>query len=160
MSLATAISKAWQPRNQREKQLLTFTGALVISVVGWLLLIDPALRGRAYWQQELPAMKEAISQMRYLSTEIGKLPVKTHGSGVGLSRQALEASLSDKGIKADTLEITDSHVNAHFVDISFASFTELLKQWQISSQLMVEEITVTARDRIDRVDVRVSLKRV
>jgi len=31
---------------------------------------------------------------------------------------------------------------------------------QITSQLVVDEVTITARDRIDRVDVRVSLKRV
>ena len=117
MTIATSIVKTWQLRNQREKQLLTIAAALLISWLGWVLLVNPALRGRAHWQRELPGMQSE-------------------------------------------LEITENHVNARFIDISFASFAELLQQWQITSQLVVDEVTITARDRIDRVDVLVSLKRV
>ena len=160
MTIAASIAKMWQVRNQREKQLLTIAAALLISFLGWVLLVNPALRGRAQWQRELPGMQSELAQMRSLLTEMAKLPAHSKESRLALSRQTLESSLTEKGLKAEQLEITANHVNARFIDISFASFAELLQQWQITSQLFVDEVTITARDRIDRVDVRVSLKRV
>jgi general secretion pathway protein M len=105
-------------------------------------------------------MQSELAQMRSLLTEMAKLPAHSKESRLALSRQTLESSLTEKGLKAEQLEITANQVNARFIDISFASFADLLQQWQITSQLVVDEVTITARDRIDRVDVRVSLKRV
>ena len=159
MTIATSIAKAWQVRNQREKQGLTLAAAVVISWLGWVLLVNPALRGRAHWQRELPTMQNELSQMRSLLKDISKLPPHSKDSSLPVSRQTLESSLNEKGLRAENLEILDGHVKVRFIDISFSSFAELLQQWQITSQLVVEEVTVTARDRIDRVDVSVSLKR-
>lgn len=159
MTIATSIVKAWQVRNQREKQGLTLAAAVLISWLGWVLLVNPALRGRAHWQRELPTMQNELSQMRSLLKDIGKLPPPSKEASLPVSRQTLESSLTEKGLRAENLEIADGHVKARFIDISFSSFAELLQQWQIASQLVVEEVTVTARDRIDRVDVSVSLKR-
>jgi len=159
MTITAAITKAWQVRNQREKQGLTLAAAILISWLGWVLLVNPALRGRAHWQRELPTMQNELAQMRSLLTDIGKQPELSKASRVELSRQALESSLNEKGLRAENLQIVDGHVKARFIDISFSAFAELLQQWQIASRLVVEEVTVTARDRIDRVDVSVSLKR-
>ena len=159
MTIATSIAKVWKVRNQREKQGLTLAAAVVISWLGWVLLVNPALRGRAHWQRELPTMQNELSQMRSLLKDISKLPPHSKDSLLPVSRQTLESSLNEKGLRAENLEIVDGRVKARFIDISFSSFAELLQQWQITSQLVVEEVTVTARDRIDRVDVSVSLKR-
>ena len=159
MTIATSIAKAWQVRNQREKQGLTLAAAVLISWLGWVLLVNPALRGRAHWQRELPTMQNELSQMHSLLKDIGKLPPDSKKSSLPVLRQTLESSLTEKGLRAESLEIADGRVKARFVDISFSSFAELLQQWQIASQLVVEEVTVTARDRIARVDVSVSFKR-
>lgn len=158
MTIATSLATAWGARNQREKLLLALVALLLAGLLVWLGLINPALRGRAYWQHQLTAMQSDLSHMRYLMTEISKLPVRTKASLSAVSRQQLESNLNDKGLQAENLEIADNHVKARFIDISFASFTELLHQWQTTSQLIVEDITVTARDRIDRVDAHVILK--
>ncbi len=158
MTIANSLASAWGARNQREKLLLAMMAVLITGLLGWLVLINPALHGRAYWQRQLVVMQDNLSHMRYLMTEISKLPVRTKASLSTVSRQQLESNLNDKGLQADNLEIADNHVKARFIDISFASFTELLHQWQTTSQLIVEDITVTARDRIDRVDAHVTLK--
>jgi general secretion pathway protein M len=103
-------------------------------------------------------MHNQLSQMHSLVKDISKLPPHRKESSLPISRQIVESSLNEKGLKADNLDIADGHVKARFIDISFSSFVELLQQWQITSQLVVEEVTVTARDRIDRVDISVSLK--
>lgn len=158
MTLLNSFAMVWEARNQREKLLLAFVAVLLAVLLGWLVFINPALHGRAYWQRQLVVMQDDLSHMRYLMTEIGKLPVRTKSSLSVVSREKLESNLSDKGLQADNLEIADNHVKARFIDISFASFTELLHQWHTTSQLVVEDITVTARDRIDRVDAHVILK--
>ena len=73
MTIAKSIAKTWQVRNQREKQLLTIAAALLISWLGWVLLVNPALRGRAHWQRELPGIQSELAQMRSLLTEMAKL---------------------------------------------------------------------------------------
>lgn len=158
MTITNSLAAAWAERNQREKLLLAMAAALLIVLLGWFVLINPALHGRAYWKRQLVVMQGDLSHMRYLMTEISQLPVRTKSSRSLVSRQQLESNLNDKGLQADNLEIADTHVTAQFIDISFASFTELLHQWQTTSQLVVEDITVTARDRIDRVDAHVILK--
>lgn len=158
MTITNSLAAAWAERNQREKLLLAMAAALLIVLLGWFVLINPALHGRAYWKRQLVVMQGDLSHMRYLMTEISQLPVRTKSSRSLVSRQQLESNLNDKGLQADNLEIADTHVTARFIDISFASFTELLHQWQTTSQLVVEDITVTARDRIDRVDAHVILK--
>lgn len=158
MTITNSLAAAWAERNQREKLMLSIAAALLIVLLGWFVLINPALHGRAYWKRQLVVMQGDLSHMRYLMTEISQLPVRTKSSRSLVSRQQLESNLNDKGLQADNLEIADTHVTARFIDISFASFTELLHQWQTTSQLVVEDITVTARDRIDRVDAHVILK--
>ncbi|MFN5447045.1 MAG: type II secretion system protein GspM [bacterium] len=158
MTPLNSLRTVWEARNQREKLLLALMAVLLAFLLGWLVFINPALHGRAYWHHQLVVMQDDLSHMRYLMAEINQLPVRAKASLSAVSRQQLESNLRDKGLQADTLEIADYHVNARFIDISFASFTELLHQWQTTSQLVVEDITVTARDRIDRIDAHVILK--
>lgn len=158
MTIASSLATAWGARNQREKLLLALVALLLAGLLGWLGLINPALHGRAYWQRQLVVMQGDLSHMRYLMTEISKLPVRAKAPLSAVSLQQLESNLNDKGLQSENLEIADNRVKARFIDMSFASFTELLHQWQTTSQLIVEDITVTARDRIERVDAHVTLK--
>ena len=116
MTIATSIAKVWQARNQREKQGLTLAAAVLISWLGWVLLVNPALRGRAHWQRELPTMQNELSQMRSLLKDIGKLPPPSKEASLPVSRQTLESSLTEKGLRAENLEIADGHVKARFID--------------------------------------------
>ena len=55
--------------------------------------------------------------------------------------------------------MTDSTVTLNFSDTSFSALTEWLQQAQREQQLSVTEATVTARERLDRVDATLSLQR-
>jgi type II secretory pathway component PulM len=88
-----------------------------------------------------------------------KLPASAAIAPVELSRAAIERSLDDKGLKAQDLNISDDRVTARFTDVSFAALSEWLQQWQSSSQFAVSDATVSARDRLGRVDARLTLQR-
>lgn len=159
MKRTTAFLHFWQQRNARERRMLA-AGLLVLLLLGvWLLLIDPAMQGRTRWHKDLPEMRNELAQMRVLSSEISKLPARTADTLPALSKQSIERSLNDKGLKAQSLNVTERGVSVDFSDIPFAALTEWLQQSQSSAQLVVTDASVSARERIGQVSARVTLQR-
>lgn len=149
----------WQARNDRERRILVTGAVLLLLIFSWLLLIDPALEARSRLRQEIPELRNQLSQMRALSVDMSKLPARTATAPVALSRAAIERTLNDKGLKAQNLSISEDKVTASFSDVSFAALTEWLQQRQSSSQLAVSDATVSARDRLGRVDARLTMQK-
>ena len=63
------------------------------------------------------------------------------------------------GLKPQSLNVSDALVSARFNDVSFSALTDWLQRAQRESRLVVSEASVSARERVDRVDAQVSLKR-
>ena len=158
-AFSAAFGRFWQARNDRERRILVIGAVLLLLIIFWLLLIDPTLEARSRLQQQIPALRHQLAQMRALSAEMDKLPASAAIAPVELSRAAIERSLDDKGLKAQDLNISDDRVTARFTDVSFAALSEWLQQWQSSSQFAVSDATVSARDRLGRVDARLTLQR-
>lgn len=153
------FSRFWSSRTDRERRILAAGVALLSLILLWLLLIDPALEARARWQKDLPELRNQLAQMRALSNEINSLPARPASAAAELSRPAIERSLNDKGLRPQSLTITDEKLTLSFTDVSFAMLTEWLQQWQSGAQLAVTDATVTARERLGRVDARLILQR-
>jgi type II secretory pathway component PulM len=47
----------------------------------------------------------------------------------------------------------------NFSDVPFSGLTDYLQKAQREQQLTIIQVTITARDRIDRVDAKISLQR-
>jgi len=65
----------------------------------------------------------------------------------------------DSGLKAEQITLTDGKFMLSFSDVPFSTLTEYLQKAQREQQLIVTEATMTARDRLDRVDAKLSLQR-
>ena len=157
----SSVGRFWRARNQRERRILALGMVLLLAVLLWLLLIEPALDARARWEKELPVMRNQLAQMRALANEISSLPARSSNAPAAeLSRQAVERSLTAKELKAQSLSVTGDGLSASFSDVSFSALTEWLQQWQSSAQLAVTDANVSARDRLGRVDARITLQRV
>ena len=65
----------------------------------------------------------------------------------------------DSGLKAQQITLTESTFTLSFSDVSFSALTEYLQKAQREQQWIVTDATMTARDRIDRVDAKLSLQR-
>lgn len=152
------ISAAWQSRTLRERRVLLMGAALLILLLIWSWLIDPALSTRKKMQQQLPELRAQSAQMQALAKEITGLPAAPPAAQP-VSRQALERLLTESGLKAEQITVADNMVTLNFSDASFSSLTEWLQKIQREQQLSVTEATVTARERLDRVDATLSLQR-
>ncbi len=153
-----AESRFWNERTPRERSILVAGGALLLLLLLWFVLVEPALEGRARWQKDLPALRADYAQMQALAQQAGDVPAPA-GAARPADLGAIERSLADAGLKPQSLNVSDELVRASFTDVSFSALTDWLQRAQRDSRLVVSEASVNARDRIDRVDASVSLRK-
>lgn len=151
-------SRFWNERTPRERGILVAGGALLLLLLLWFVLVEPALEGRARWQKDLPALRADYAQMQALAQQAGDVPAAA-GASRPADRSAIERSLNDAGLKPQSLNVGDELVRASFTDVSFSALTDWLQRAQRDARLVVSEASVNARDRIDRVDASVSLRK-
>ncbi len=152
------IASAWQGLMPRERRLLILGGVALAVLLSWWWVIDPAIKMRKKMQQQLPELRAQSMQMRMLAQEAATLPAAVSIAQF-LSRQEIERLLMDSGLKAEQVTLTDSTVILSFSDVPFSGLTDYLQKAQREQQLTVIQVTITARDRIDRVDAKISLQR-
>jgi len=153
----------WEARNARERSVLTIAGGLLLLLLVWLWLIDPALQGRKQLKKTLPALHAQLAQLQALTKEAAALPAAnsadTPSEGTpSLSRSLLESSLARKGIKAQTLEINGELVRMKLSGVSFATLIAWLGEIQAAAQLAVNDATVVALTQSDKVDASLNLR--
>lgn len=152
-----AVRRFWDSRSERERRILGVGTGLLLLLLCWLMLVEPALDGRAYWRQRLPALRAERAQMQALARQASDAPPAR--AAQPLDRPALERSLASAGLKPQSLNVADQLVRANFTDVSFTALAGWLLQSQRSAQLAVAEATVSARERVDRVDATLVLRR-
>lgn len=158
MSTRQRIVTAWQGLTLRERRLLMVGSASLTIFLCWWWLIDPAIKTRKKIQQQLPELHAQAMQMRTLAQEVTNLPAAAPVAQP-LSRQELERALLESGLKAEQITLNDSLFIVSFSDVPFSALSDYLQKVQREQQLIVKEATVTARERIDRVDAKLSLQR-
>lgn len=158
MTLATA-NRFWTERTSRERWILGVGSSLLLLVLCWLLLIDPALQGRARWKQALPALRADYAQMQSLAQQALAAPAPSATAPLPPDRAAMERSLAAHGLKAQSLNAGEGGVRIALTDVSFSALIDWVQQVQRDAQLVVTEADITARERIDRVDANLSLRR-
>ena len=158
MTLATA-NRFWTERTSRERWILGMGSSLLLLVLCWLLLIDPALQGRARWKQALPALRADYAQMQSLAQQALAAPAPSATAPLPPDRAAMERSLAAHGLKAQSLNAGEDGVRIALTDVSFSALIDWVQQVQRDAQLVVAEADITARERIDRVDANLSLRR-
>ncbi len=156
----------WQERSARERRVLAWGGALLFGVLLWLSGIEPALDGRERWRKDLPQLRADAAQVQALSQQLSAAPPPTAGatpSARTVDKAALEASLATQGLKAQSLNVQDAGgvliVRVNLDDVPFSALAEWLQQQQRTAQLSVSDASVPAREKPDRVDARLTLRR-
>ncbi len=158
----------WQQRSTRERRVLAFGGLLLALMLLWLLAIEPALEGRERWRAALPQLRADAAQAQALAQQLAAAPpAAAAGAAPAVDRATLEnqlnAALKAQGITPQSLDVQQAGdallVRVNFSDVSFSALTEWLQKQQRSAQLSVSDANVTARERLDRVDARLTLRR-
>lgn len=152
------VIAAWQQRTLRERRVLTIGAVLLMMILGWWGIIEPAISARKKMQQELPVLRAQSAQIQSLAKEVAELPPAAPAAQP-LSQQELTRLLTASGLKAQQITVAGSTVTLNFSDVSFSALTEWLQKVQREQQLFVTDASITARERLDRVDATLSLQR-
>ena len=151
-------SKFWRERTAREQRLLSAGSAVLLLIVLFLALIEPALEGRHAWQGALPQLRAERAQMQSFAEQLGSGASTAARESGPIDRATLERSLTDAGIKPASLELSNGLIRARWSDVSFSALNRWLLQMQREQALSVIEANISAGERIDRVDATVSLQ--
>ena len=159
------ISAFWQQRPPRERRVLAWGGMLLAIALLWLLGVEPALDGRERWRKDLPQLRADAAQVQALAQQLSSAPPRAVGPAAPptVDKGSLESGLAAQGLKPQSMSVQDAGgvllVRVSFDDVSFSALAEWLQQQQRAAQLSVSEASVTARERLDRVDARLTLRR-
>jgi len=151
-------SKLWRERSPREQRLLLAAISAVLLAVAFLGLVEPALDGRQYWRQALPLLRAEHAQMQSLAKQLTTNAPPASADARPVDRNSLEKSLNDAGIKPISLEVSNGLIRARWSDVSFNALNSWLLRMQREQSWSVIEASLSARERIDRVDASVSLR--
>ena len=91
-NLKQALANFWSERNKREQNMLVVAIAVVVLGLLYLLLIDPALSGRANLEKQLPALRQQAAEVQALSKEASSLGSKASATPSPMTRESIESS--------------------------------------------------------------------
>ena len=163
-SIRASFHSFWDARNARERSVLLIASGLVLLLLVWLWLIDPAVQGRAQLKKTLPAMHAQLAQLQALTKQAAALPARTDttkdatGDFAPVSRSMLESSLARKGLKPETLDVNGELVRLTLSGVSFAELIGWLADMHANAQLVVNDANVVALEQRDRVNATLSLR--
>lgn len=159
-ALAEAWARFWEARTAREKQLITWGGAVLAVVIGWSVLWSPAQEGRAQLRETLPTMQRQLAQMTAQANEARTLSAAAQGvapTGAAL-RDALAASLNDHGLPPAQVQVMGNAVQVQMKNASFPAWVAWLDDARKQFKVQVSEAHVTALKADGQVDLTASLQ--
>ena len=148
----------WQQRNGRERSLLMLAAGVIALALLYLLLLDPALAGRAKLQQQIPQLRQQVAEMSALSGQHTKLEAGLSQILDPVSREVLEKSLAARGIQTQNLSVSDDMVRLQITTVEYAQLMAWLVEMQKTAKLTVEEARLNALPESGQVNVNLTLK--
>jgi general secretion pathway protein M len=153
------LSAFWSARNARERMLLL--AAMIVIVLGlvYVLLIDPALTGRAQLSKNLPVLRQQVAELQVMSKEASGLSAKGATSVAPLSKESLEAGLLRTGLKPQNVTLTgDDIVRVQLASVPFAGVIAWLDEMQRTASLSPVEANVVALPEAGQVNATLTLR--
>lgn len=148
----------WSERNQRERTMLIIAIVVVVAGLFYVLLIDPAISGRQDLQKRLPALRQQAAELQAMAKEATALSGKTPPPAAPVTKESLEASLTRKGLKPQSVSLTGDLAKVQLSSASFANITEWLDEMQKTARLTVVEANVEALLQSDSVNATLTLR--
>lgn len=156
--LKQALLTFWSERNQRERTMLIIAIAVVVAALLYLLLINPAISGRRDLQKRLPALRQQAAELQAMAKETATLSSKTPPPAAAVTKESLEASLTRRGLKPQSVSLTGDLAKIQLSAASFANITAWLNEMQQTARLTVVEANVEALQQSDTVNATMTLR--
>lgn len=165
MKMAESISQArsralalWMARTDQERRTLSIGAAVLLVAFAYLILLAPALEGRASLRKQLPQLRQQAAQMRALADEARSLAAQPAPQVAPMSREALQASLTARGINPSSLAMTGDFAKLQLNNVSFANLMAWLDAQRRENRIMAQDASVTGLPVAGQVDASLTLR--
>jgi general secretion pathway protein M len=143
--ISTPANQYWAQRNQRERRLLGAAGALILVAVIYLLLLDPALSGRARLQKDLPALRQQAAELQSLTARAASLSGRlAERPAAPLSKEVVETALKIKGLTPQSVTLSGDMAKVQLSAVAFAGLLDWLDDAQKNTHWQVVDANVSA----------------
>ena len=164
MSFATTIAQyreranaLWLARTEQERRYLAVGGTVVLLALLYLLLVEPAVSGRAQLRRSLPQLRQQAAELQAMAQEANNLAHAPTAPVTPLTRDALTASLSGRGLTPQSLSMTGEYIKFQLNNVSFANLTAWLDEQRRANRVLVQDAVVTAQPTAGQVDANLTL---
>ena len=151
-------AKFWVLRDTRERIILSAASLLLVFVLIYLLLFDPALTGRDQLSKQLPVLRQQVAQLQSLSKQAATLAAKPAPLVSAITKEKIEASLARKGLKPQNLTLTGAFLKLQLAAVSFADTLDWLDEMQKTDLLSVVEANLVVQASPDTVNATITLR--
>lgn len=165
MSLATTIAQyreraatLWLARTEQERRFLAVGGGVVLLALLYLLLVDPAVEGRAQLRRSLPQLRQQAAELQAMAQEAGSLARAPTTQATPLTRESIDASLAGRGLKPQSLSVTGEFIKIQLNNVAFANLTAWLDEQRRANRVLVQDAVVTALPAAGQVDASLTLR--
>jgi general secretion pathway protein M len=165
MSLATNIAQyrerataLWLARTEQERRFLGIGGAVVLLALLYLILVDPAVEGRAQLSRSLPQLRQQAAELQAMAQEAGKLAAVPATQVTPLTRETVNTSLSGRGLTPQSLSMTGEYIKLQLNNVSFANLAAWLDEQRRANRVLVQDAVVTALPTAGQVDASMTLR--
>jgi len=148
----------WNARDAREKKLLTSAVIVIFAAVIYAVFLEPAITGRTKLETQIPELRQQVAEISALSSQQAKLASGMNQVIDPVSKELVETSLSARGIKAQSLSVTDDIVRVQIQSVAYANIMDWLLESQRASRLTVEEARLIALPENGQVSATLMLK--
>ena len=156
--LMHSLQAFWTERDVRERKMLRLGAVAVGMTLVYLLGIGPAYVGIGKLRKDLPQLRQQASSLQALSRDAQGLAANAPPPAVLSTRESIEAALTRKGLKAQSVVVTGDLVRLQLNNVSFAAIVEWLDDMQKTARLSVVESSFTAQSQTDIVNATLSLR--
>ncbi|MFT5591417.1 MAG: general secretion pathway protein M [Bradyrhizobium sp.] len=148
----------WNDRSTQERKQLLVISSVILLALLYLLLIDPALSGREQLRNSLPELRQKAAQMQQLSRDAAALSASVPPPPPVLSKVIMDASLATRGLKPQSVVVTEEIVRVQLSSVSFAALVDWLGEVQKTVRLSVIDASITAQAASDTVNATLTLR--
>lgn len=154
------LSTAWEARAPRERRILGLGAGFVLIVVGWLLLIDPAVTARGNLEKTVPALRQQVASLQAMAREAALVTAQA-GNTAALAAQSqenIEAGLTARGLKPQSVVLSGDIVRVQLNGVSYTALLDWISTVQRSNAMVVVEAGMTALEQTDQVNATLILR--
>lgn len=164
MSLATSVGQLreralawWVARSEQERKFLGIGAVVVLLALAYLVLIAPAMEGRAQLRRSLPQLRQQAAQLKELAGEAQQLNNQPVPQVAQMTRESLTASMATRGLSPASLSMSGEYAKLQFNGVSFANLVTWLDAQRRENRVAVQDAAFTALAAAGQVDATLTL---